>query len=79
MPKLHKIGFTFKFHPLHAKISTPTATHVPDEKVKELSSRDTIESKLSVAGIQGCHEDALCKNFETSPHLICLYASTNIP
>ena len=40
MPKLHKIVFTFKFHPLHAKISTPTGTPVPDEKVKELSSID---------------------------------------
>ena len=38
MPKLLKIVFTFKFHPLHAKISTPTGTPVPDEKVKELSS-----------------------------------------
>ena len=38
MPKLLKIVFTFKFHPLHAKISTPTGTPVHDEKVKELSS-----------------------------------------
>ena len=38
MPKLLKIVFTFKFHPLHAKISTQTGTPVPDEKVKELSS-----------------------------------------
>ena len=40
MPKLLKIVFTFKFHPLHAKISTPTGTPVPDEKVKELSSNE---------------------------------------
>ena len=40
MPKVLKIVFTFKFHPLHAKISTPTGTPVPDEKVKELSSDD---------------------------------------
>ena len=38
MPKLLKIVFTFKFHPFHAKISTPTGTPIPDEKVKELSS-----------------------------------------
>ena len=38
MPKVLKIVFTFKFHPLHAKISTPTGTPVPDKKVKELSS-----------------------------------------
>jgi len=38
MPKLRKKVFTFKFHPLHAKISTPTGTPVPDEKVKELFS-----------------------------------------
>ena len=38
MPKLLKIVFTFKLHPLHANISTPTGTPVPDEKVKELSS-----------------------------------------
>ena len=38
MPKLLKIVFTFKFHPLHAKISTPTGTPIPDKKVKELSS-----------------------------------------
>ena len=42
-------------------------------------NRDNIKSNLSVPGIQGCHENALCKSFETSPHLICLYASTNIP
>ena len=42
-------------------------------------NRDKIESNLSVPGIQGCHENALFKSFETSPHLICLYASTNIP
>ena len=38
MPKQLKIVLTFKFHPLHAKISTPTVTPVPDEKVKELFS-----------------------------------------
>ena len=38
MPKLLKIVFTFKSHPLHAKISTQTGMPVPDEKVKELSS-----------------------------------------
>jgi len=38
MPKLHKIVFTLKFHPLHAKISTPTGTAVPVEKEKEMSS-----------------------------------------
>ena len=37
MEKQLKIVFTFKFHPLHLKISTPTGTPVPDEKVKELS------------------------------------------
>ena len=35
IPKLLKIVFTFKFHPLHAKISTPTGTAVPDEKSKK--------------------------------------------
>ena len=40
MPKLLKIVFTFKLHPLHANISTPTGTPVPDENVKELSSID---------------------------------------
>ena len=34
-------------------------------------NRGTIESNLSVPGIQGCHENALIKSFETSPHLIC--------
>ena len=38
MPKLLKTVFTFKFHPLHAKISIPTGTPVPDKKVKVLSS-----------------------------------------
>ena len=38
MPKLLEIVFTFKSHPLHAKISTQTGMPVPDEKVKELSS-----------------------------------------
>ena len=38
MPKLIKIVNTFKFNQLHAKISTPTGTPVPDEKAKELSS-----------------------------------------
>ena len=42
MPKLLKIVFTFKFHPLHAKISTPTRMPVPDEKVKELSSNMSV-------------------------------------
>ena len=32
-------------------------------------NRDTIECNLIVPGIQGCHENALCKNFETSPPL----------
>ena len=35
-------------------------------------NRDKIESNLSVPGIQGCHENALCKSFEMSPLLICL-------
>ena len=38
MPKLLKTVFAFKFNPLHAKISTPTGTPIPDKKVKELSS-----------------------------------------
>ena len=38
MPRLFKIVFTFEFHPLHAKIWTPTGTPVPDEELKELSS-----------------------------------------
>ena len=42
-------------------------------------NRDEIESNLSVPGIRGCHENALYKSFETSPHLICLYSITNIP
>ena len=42
-------------------------------------NRCRVESNLSVPGIQGCHENALCKSFKTSLHLICLYASTNIP
>ena len=48
MPKLLKIVFTFKFHPLHAKISTPTGTPVPDEKVKELSSIEKILQNTAV-------------------------------
>ena len=40
-------------------------------------NRDKIKSNLSVPGIQGCNESALCKNFETSPYLLRLYASTN--
>ena len=39
---LLKIVFIFKFHQLHAKISTPTGTPVPDEKVKEFSSTGRI-------------------------------------
>ena len=35
-------------------------------------NRAKIESNLSVPGIQGCHENASCKSFEMSPHLICL-------
>ena len=35
-------------------------------------NRDKIASNLSVPGIQGCHENALFKSFEMSPHLICL-------
>ena len=42
-------------------------------------SRNQIESNLSVPGIQGCHENALFKRLEMSPHFICLCASTNIP
>ena len=42
-------------------------------------NRDHIESNLSVPGIQKCHENALYKSFEKSLHLLCLYASTNIP
>ena len=50
MPKLFKIVFTFKFHPLHAKISTVTGTPVPDEKVKELSSTGTGLRATGVCG-----------------------------
>ena len=42
-------------------------------------NRDKIESNLSVPGFQGCHENALYKSFDTSPHLICLYASHRWP
>ena len=35
-------------------------------------NREKIESNLSVPGIQGCHENAIYKSFETSPLLICL-------
>ena len=35
-------------------------------------NRDNFESNLSVPGIQRCHENALYKSLETSPHLICL-------
>ena len=51
MPKLLKIVFTFKFHPLHAKISTPTGTPVPDEKVKELSSIETTDTISGVSSV----------------------------
>jgi len=34
-------------------------------------NRDTIESNLSVPGIQGYHENALYKSFETSPISWC--------
>ena len=37
-------------------------------------NRNRVESNLSVLGIRGCHENALLKNFQTSPHL-SLYAS----
>ena len=42
MPKLLKTVFTFKFHPSHANISTPTGTPIHDKKVKELSSIEKI-------------------------------------
>ena len=42
-------------------------------------NRDQIESNLSVPGIQGCHVNTRYKSIETSPHFICLYASTKIP
>ena len=42
-------------------------------------NRDQIESTMSVPGIKGCHENALYNSFETSPYLISLCASTNIP
>ena len=42
-------------------------------------NRNKIESNLSVPKIQGCHENALYKSFEMSPHIICLCASTKIP
>ena len=42
-------------------------------------NRNKIESNLSVPGIQRHHENALIKSFETSSHLICLLASTDIP
>ena len=35
-------------------------------------NRDEIESNLNVPGIQGCLENALYKNFEMRPLLICL-------
>ena len=61
MPKLLKIVFTFKFHPLHAKISTPTGTPVPDEKVKELSSivHISLEQNLTIRS-----HDAHLSDFE---------------
>ena len=34
--------------------------------------RENIKSNLSVPGIQGCHENALYKSFETSPNSIFL-------
>ena len=51
MPKLLKIVFTFKFHLLHANISTPTGTPVPDKKVKELSSNDKFGTPWKLAKI----------------------------
>ena len=48
MPKLLKIVFKFKFHPLHAKISTPTGTAVPVEKVKEISSTNNNSPKFQI-------------------------------
>ena len=33
-----------------------------------MNNIDKIESNLSVPGIQGCHENTLCKNFETRPN-----------
>ena len=35
-------------------------------------NRDWFESNFGVPGTQGRHENALFKNFEMSPHLICL-------
>ena len=52
MPKLLKIVFTFKFHPLHAKISTPTGTPVPDKRVKELSSNEYLYSNITPLAAQ---------------------------
>ena len=34
-------------------------------------NRDTIESNLSVPGIQGYQENTLIRSFEMIPHLIC--------
>ena len=48
------------------------------ERISHLN-RNQIESNLSVPGIQGCHENALYKSFEMSPHFISLCSSTNIP
>ena len=44
-------------------------------------NRDKIESNLSVPVIQGCRENALFKNFQTSPHYpwyVCRLAPTSL-
>ena len=69
-----------------AKVETPCVTTMttcvkkPDTWIlfqvwlyhKSHLKRDKIESILSEPGIQKCHEKALYKSFEASPHLICL-------
>ena len=61
MPKLLKIVFTFKFPPLHAKISTPTGKPVPDEKVKELSSSNFFAYKQTACLKTAKHDEEDCK------------------
>ena len=47
MPKLPKRVFTFKFRPLHTKLSIQTGTAIPVEKVTEIASSESIKNRLA--------------------------------
>ena len=74
------LGYTtFKETSPHRKQSQKRVSELATSFRNVLGNNNQIETNLSLPGIRGCHENALYKSFETSPHLICLYASTKIP